>query len=261
LTMIVGVDLGSARVGLVAAPSSLPLDVAASVTIHVDPKGPTRLNAVVDRVLACVRFAGARQVAIEHAALYAPVNKGPAALAAIAHAHEVCAILEARLRVELDRLGVAVHTLPRASWAHRVVPNHRGGIPDALANAGLQEHLAPGSWTRLVSQDERDAAGAILGVLLPAPRRVVKRRNRHAPTPPKSTPTPEQIDARRVRRREQDRNVHRALRGSTPLTDRPDAGCSCTEGHNGGGRHRSGCPLAPDAGRVAAAVARGSWLR
>lgn len=182
----------------------------------------------------------------------------------MAQAHEICSHIEAGLYRELPpyvpgsaediaawaglipRLPELV-TIPRARWAHRVVPHTSGGITDDAANEGLQVHITPDSWEQWLSggeaierQDKRDAAGAIVGWLLPAPRRARK------PVETKRAPLPAMTQEQKLARRRA-QTLERVHRCRAPeVAERVAAGCLCFIGRtHGGGRHKAGCPLAP----------------
>lgn len=245
---------------MVLAPEALPLAVPAGghQTLAVDPKDLGPVTAEIGALLASGNVSG---VVVEHAPLYLPLGKSPGALLAIAQNHETCSRLAERIAVECKTRGVPCFVLPRASWAHRVVPHTRGGITDLMANEGLLVHVDPESWGRLADQDQRDAAGVLVGHLLPAPRRLLaarrgklRDRRKDQSTPHPSLLTPEAREGLRAARhaaalprlRERKRLTMRRLRGTAERA----AACRCGPGGqprdvSTRGRHKAACPAAP----------------
>jgi hypothetical protein len=239
--VIIGIDLGSARVGVVAARSSLPLHIAAACEIQVNPrKVPLHrldLGPVVEEIISCVGAAApVTEVVIEHGLFYAPTGKSPAALAAMAQAHEVCSRLEERLRLALA--GVyKVTTVCRETWSHRAVPHTRGTITDAMAWEGLLTHIAEGE-ALLDTQDERDAAGVLLAVLLPPP----KKRRAARVAQPRPKPTADEVAARQAAYREREAARVPHTRGRLSAAERRAAGCTCKT------KPRADCPIDHETG-------------
>lgn len=228
--IIAGIDLGSSRIGIVAAEDVLPVRAVARDTILVNRSqlGITAAD-VVSRI-----YPGVGRVVLEHAPFFAPVGKSPAALAAMAQAHEIAAILHDLLVRELRSRGVRVDTIPRASWAHRVVPHTRGGITDEMANDGLRAHVTAEVWESMRGQDERDALGTLVGSLLPAPKKKYRSRAKTSRDEIRPILTPEQ---KAERHRIRDRERKRAVRGSLTPEQRAELGCACLR------KHVAGCPL------------------
>lgn len=230
MALVVGIDLGSARVGIVGSHDELPIRSVTRETLKVNRRDLNKtVAAVIERVCP-----GAERAVLEHAPFYAPVGKSAAALASMAHNHEIASILRERLERELSARGVRVLTIPRASWAHRVVPRTRGGITDEMANAGLRAHVDASAWESLATQDERDALGAIVGTLLPRPKKVRRgRRGRGFRVEgPSLSPA-----LRALRKRAANREFMRRFRGSISAEERARLGCPCK------GSHRVDCPI------------------
>jgi len=104
--------------------------------------------------------------------------------------------------------------------------------------------------------DDRDAAGAIVGYLLPAPKRTRKRRAGSAgkAAPPAPRKTPEEKRASAAARLMRHRGKANAFAGMS-LIELEAAGCVCFVGRaRRGGRHRAGCPAAPTARRKPKAI-------
>lgn len=267
--MILSLDLGSRRIGAVLAPPSLPLrPVGKPVTVDVDPENIDPTVAHLAELLDAGRVSA---VILEHAPLYMPAGKSPAAYAAIATAHEVCSRLHERITLlcrerkiptlGTTQKGMSHPAVSRQTWAHRVVPHHQGGITDAAANAGLEVHVDPAAWALLTDQDQRDAAGALVGHLLPAPRRVFasrhklrdRRGDRSAPHP--AALSPDAIKAARAARWSANAPRRRALtlarvRKHRGARERLSAACTCGPGGqprppDRRGRHKFGCGAAP----------------
>lgn len=160
--MILALDLGSAHLGVVLAPPSLPLRPAAA-TLRVDPAD---LGATVRSALGGIREAGITRVVIEHGKLYIPKGVSPAAAQKIGEAWGVCSRLHERLLVALADLDIPVDTISRASWAHRVVRRH-GGITTAMAREGVRAHVDPAFLEALTDQHQIDACGALAWAVVP----------------------------------------------------------------------------------------------
>lgn len=236
---VLSLDLGSRRIGAVSAPALLPLRPVGR-TIPVDP---ANIEPVLEHLSAILHPAALSAVVLEHAPLYMPPGKSPAGYREIAAAHEVCSRLHERIVLMCRERGIAVVTVARQTWAHRVVPRTRGGITDAMANDGLVAHCDGAALATLEDQDQRDAAGALVGWLLGPPKKAGRAR---AKGPPRPLLTAEQRAAnRRV-------VVARCVKRASVARDtaRLRSGCSC--GPDGGprltgarGRHRRLCPMAP----------------
>jgi hypothetical protein len=155
----------------------------------------------------------------------------------MAHAHEICSTLRALLMLRLEPLGIDVVTMARATWSHRVVPFTKGGITDAMVNAALPSFIASGS-DLLLNQDQRDAAGLLVGhILTPQPK---QPRAPRAPAPVKAKPA---RPAKPKRELTEDEIVDRRLRWKL--------------------QKRAYLGIDPERKKaaVATAIAHGSWLR
>ncbi len=111
--------------------------------------------------------------------------------------------------------------------------------------AGLLAHVGPVSLAALEDQDQRDAAGALVGWILGPPAKTRRR----AKGPPKPLLTPE--ERRAHRRASVARYVGKT--GAKRHAARAGAGCNC--GPDGGprprgarGRHRYTCPASANFG-------------
>ncbi len=136
---VLGVDLGSARVGVTLVHAGLPLEVVAADTIQVTDHD--HLAPVVEEIIACVRAAevGAstcRDIVCEHGSLYP--GKTPWATMQIAKAHAISSRLLAEIRLALPGPWYRIQAIPRSTWAHRVVPHHHGGISTAASRDALR---------------------------------------------------------------------------------------------------------------------------
>jgi hypothetical protein len=184
--ILVGIDPGSAHLGLVVV-EALSSDAARTMCVAftgspgaVVRGEPRTLPVVAERpdivtcaVLDFAASVGAERLVVEHSRWFPRAGASPASLMASQRAHEVCHDIVRELQRESP---VPVEVIPRQTWAHRVVPRHRGGIGDALVAAALPALL---EGARLLADvHQRDAAGAVLGVLLAPPPKV-----RRAPRP------------------------------------------------------------------------------
>jgi hypothetical protein len=204
---------------------------------------------------------------------YMPRNVTPQEAMRIAEAYARCSGLRDRLVALLSELGIpvvrytdgagVVHpTVPRQAWAHRLILGHSGGISQAQARAAVLSHLDAVSGALLVGNDRLDAAGAYLWAALgPAPRRSrYRRRSEETPRPVLT------IEQKKARRLTQTRESWRRCNGAAPAAVPHDPSSNGCCGRCGGPRkgHVRGLPCPPLPGQerqVAAAVARGSWLR
>lgn len=247
--MILALDLGSARIGYVLAERGLPIRIRKARTIDVDP---AHLDGAVK--LCLLQLAGVTGVIIEHGRFYARQGWSAQKIMAMQQAWRVADRLQERFVLELELLGfkekepgqdpprLRYAVIPRASWAHRVVPHARGGITTAMANAGLRAHLAPESVGMLDGQDQRDAAGCLVWAFLPPPPRAYRYRDRRAKPRPRLTP-----EQRLARRRLSWRDSKRRARGPDVVARLEGDTCNCgPEGkpRTGKGRHKATCPIA-----------------
>jgi hypothetical protein len=110
-------------------------------------------------------------------------------------------------------------------------------VSTAEACEGIRARCGEGAWDRLRDQHQRDAAGVLLGAwLVDAPPRLKRIRARKGRvTEPKPEPTPEEIAAKKRARREYKTAWQAQARGGSKRKAR--------------------------AGALAAAIARGSFLR
>jgi len=228
--MILALDLGSARIGRVVAERGLPLRVVEARTIPVD------VSHLDGAVSACLQLAGVTGVIIEHAGFYVRPGWTPQRIMASQQQHAVCERLKDRIVTQLEALGfeqaseenprpaLRYAVIPRASWSHRVVPHAKGGVTNAMANAGLAVHLAEG--TVLEGQDQRDAAGCLVWAFLPPPKRGYRYRDRRAK--PRTLLTPAE---RLTRRRASWRESKRRARGPEVIARLTSGVCNC--GPNG----------------------------
>lgn len=262
---LLGLDLGSRRCGMVLAPEALPLviPIAGHQTLDVD-KGD--LGPVASQIEAMVASGNVSAVVVEHGPLYLGADWPPAKRVAVAQAHEVASRLHERILTICTGHAIPCHTIARNTWAHRVVPHHQGGVSNDLSNAALPAHVDPEAWGRLADQDQRDAAGVLVGYLLggapagprPARRRLGpirdRRKDQSAPNI-RSLPLEEQARIRAERKagekqRKQDYFRAAGPPGSVERLARTDTDCTCGPGGmprllGMGGRHRRGCPVAP----------------
>ncbi len=148
---VLGVDLGSARVGVTLVHAGLPLEVVAADTIQVTDHD--HLGPVVNEIVACVRAAeigasSCRDIVCEHGSLYP--GKTPWATMQIAKAHAISSRLLAELRLALPGPWYRIQAIPRSTWAHRVVPHHHGGISTAASRDALRWDVTaiPMRWTQ-----------------------------------------------------------------------------------------------------------------
>lgn len=240
---VLSLDLGSARIGSLMAPHALPLAFGPddAATIPVDARD---LEPTVSGLAALLVSRPPSAVVVEHNPVpYMPPGKTPQAYAAIAAAHEVCSRLHERIWLLCREAGIPLVTIGRQTWAHRVCPGTKGGITDAMAAEGLRAHVDPTAFHLLADQDQRDAAGALVGWLLGPPKRKARERSKG---PPKPVLTAEQRAANR-------RKVVAAYvkkESAKRAAERSAKGCNC--GPGGGprppgvkGRHPRMCPAAP----------------
>lgn len=248
---IMGLDLGSRHLGAVVSAEALPLRPL-SRRWDVDPRdlGPAadRVRREVDG-LAELDGSLPPDVVVEFGALYMPKDVSSQAAQKIAEAHATCGRLLDLIWRACPGPYYQVTTITRASWSHRVVPHTAGGITDVMANDGLRTHVDPDMWAALTSQDERDAAGALVGHLLPAPARSSRYRSRDRRrdrTAPRLSPEERVARSRDMRelRRIRETMVRREKMGTLTADERRAAGCRCIRGHNGGGRCTEDCVLA-----------------
>lgn len=272
--MILALDLGSRRCGMLLALPALPLVVppGGHQTLDVD-KGD--LGPVASQIEAMVASGNVSAVVVEHGPLYLGDDWPPAKRVAVAQAHEVASRLHERILTICETRPIPCHTIARNTWAHRVVPHHQGGVSNEESNAALTARVDPETWARLADQDQRDAAGALVGFLLggatagprPARRRLGPIRDRRKD---QSTPNIRSLPPEERARIRADRKAAAKVKDKVrfQLAAGPDAparlaraATDCTCGPNGTprptsatGRHRRGCPVAPAPKRSAVAA-------
>lgn len=255
LVTIVGVDLGSRRLGFVVAGSSIPLRIHHADTAEVNPHA---LGGTADAIRRLVdgRTDGLPpDVVVEYGTLYIPHDATPQQAQAMAAAHEVMASLLLLIRQALPGPLYRVHTIARRTWSSRVVPHHRGNVSNQEARAGLAQWLDPeGNWPKLSDQHRVDATGAVLGWLLGP---TAKARKAHVR---RERQTQEQIEDTKLAKEQS-----AAVKGWEKWRAKVRAtGCNC--GPNGGpkpfgvrGPHRLDCrarQASPKVQAQAAAAAR-----
>lgn len=239
--LVLALDLGSVHCGAVLAPAALPIAPAIHpLTITVDG---CDLDGAVAAIGALLDEHDVRRVVVEHGPYYVSPTASDAAKAAQAKAHAVCERLLERIKIECRARGIPGQRIPRATWAHRVVPHTRGGITTKMAMDGLRVHVTEEGWEALNDQHQRDAAGALVGVLLPAPVRIYRRRARD------NTDRPMVLLGKEERRRRALASWRTSKRKARGSLDRL-AGTTCNCGPDGApkvgaGRHKSTCPSAP----------------
>jgi len=230
---IAGIDLGSRWLAITMGVEELPLRLTSpSRTLAVDPND---LDVVVAVTVEVLVGAGVTRAAIEFGKFYSREGDTPAKVMAMAEAHGICRLLHRELTKALAPLGIEVLTVDQQSWAHRLVPHHRGGIKTAESNEGVRARCGEGVYESFADQHQRDPAGVLLGAWLvdAAPR--LKRVRRRKGAPPKPEPTPEEIEAKRKARREYKTKWQMEARGGSRREAKATA--------------------------IAAAIARGSALR
>lgn len=171
--MILGLDLGTAHLGVVIASHALPLRILDARTLDIDKHD---LGPVADWVRAGADANATDgvppDIVAEMGALYIPADAGPAQARAMAVNHARMDALLSLIYQACPGPVYRVTTIARRSWSSRIVPRHRGGLTNAEASAGLAAHLDPaGRWPLLSDQHRRDACGAVLGYLIGAPQR------------------------------------------------------------------------------------------
>lgn len=242
LPVYVAFDPGSARMGAVAGHWTAPtLTVTAAQKIAVASGD----DGVIEAAAQAIEFAlthNAAGIIVERGQLYMPTGVTPQAATQIARAHaimcRVADLIEALARAK----GIPVERVPRASWAHRIIPHHRGGITDAMVLAALPGHIDPAGCALLVSKDLRDAAGALLWHFIPETPR--KRRSRARVVDPNKTVVPRvvytgadaTIEAKAKRRRDRALAVSRKAHGTVERLGTP---CACGIQHGRGRRPRA----------------------
>ncbi len=250
---IVGLDLGSAKLGAVAAFAGLPLRVIGAQTLPVDRHSlaPTadHLRAEVDALAAAC--GEVPEIVIEFGALYIPKDASPQAARAMAANHETMSTLLLLIWQAMPGPVYRTATIARRSWSSRVVPHTQGGVTTAASNAGLAAYLDPaGNWIELADQHRRDAVGAIVGWLLGAPVRESRPwkagriRKRYKPKPRPPSP-------RALAKRAQDAAADALLEAAQarvaavvlplPRYVEPLRPCGCGQR----GPHRDGCAIGP----------------
>lgn len=132
-----------------------------------------------------------------------PYGRGGVIVSAAAVALQHAARLGDRLHVLCEAAGVPVQHVVAATWRSYVVPRGLRGqgvdkrgrarsfIQDAHVRAALPLYLSPLDVAALASRDERDAAGAAIGVVLAeeeAERDAAKARERAARVPVSRAP-------------------------------------------------------------------------
>lgn len=233
----VAIDLGSARCGVARGPSSGPPCVALADVVEPMLDANSRpLRAAVDALAAHV--IGAERCVLEIAPLYMPAGVTPQAATAMANAHAACERIADAVAERCAAMAppVPVVRVPRATWAHRLIPHRSGGIPQPEARAAVLRWLEGSGSVELPGDDRIDAAGAYLWGVLPglprAPkiRRGGKRAALVGPMMPKGMRAKLRREAVARERREE------------AVARRREGGCACPRV---GGRHARGCPMAP----------------
>jgi hypothetical protein len=179
MPLIIGLDLGTAALGVVIARNTLPLYVTDATTINVTAD----LGALADEIRALAdRLARAPlppDIICELGPLYIPVGASPQKARAVAANHATMERLLDRICQACPGPWYRVTPIARHTWASRVVPHQSGGVSTAQARTALPANLDPhGRWLLLADQHTRDAAGALIGHLLgPAPKARPRRRS------------------------------------------------------------------------------------
>lgn len=246
---------------LPALPLVVPL--GGHQTLDVD-KGD--LAPVAGQIEAMLMSGHVEAIVVEHGPFYPRMDKSAAANAAMAAAHGIASRLHERILTLCADLLLPCHTIARNTWAHRVVPHHQGGVSNEEGNAALSGRVDPETWARLADQDQRDAAGALVGHLLggatvgprPARRRLgpIRDRRKDQSTPNIRTLPPEEQARIRADRKAaakvKDKVRFQLAAGPDAPARLARAATDCTCGPNGTprptsatGRHRRECPVAP----------------
>lgn len=203
---IVGIDTGSAHAGgvtLCRTPSG-PFPFAILGVPTRPPVAPKDLSPAVGALWSAHvephRAAGVRVIIEGGGGMY-----GRGGLMPPAQAEALCVsrILGDRLHVRCEDTGIAVTHVVASTWRARVVPRELRGhgvdkngrprtfIQDAHVRAALALYLSPLDVAALASRDERDAAGAVVGVVLAeedAERDAAKAAERAARVPAPRAP-------------------------------------------------------------------------
>ncbi len=228
--ILVGLDLGSKHLGLVVvdartyavegAPDCGSLAVRVVLDAHTLAVDPTHLDGAVNAALDVAVSVGACAFVVEHAPWFPPGGASPGGLK-ISQANWLVThdLLDALRRAS----PIPVHVIARQTWAHRVVPHHRGGVTDADVTRALPALLDPASLALLTDTHQRDAAGAVLGYLLapppPSPKVPREPRAKGEPRPP-----------RKAKRRAGKNDAWIARRSQARLEARRARGCTCAPG-------------------------------
>lgn len=242
-----GIDLGSRWLAPVVAEDALPLRLAAPPqTLQVDPENP---EIVVGVVVELFVAAGVTRAAVEFGRFYAGESPTPGQATATANAWGVMLILKHLFQRELAAVGIELIVMERRTWSSRLVPHHKGGVKTAESNDAIRARCADGVYEQLSDQHQRDAAGVLLGAWLidaePRRRRYKYRDRRKDKRTPRTELTEAELAERKAKRHEYQIDWQRAQRATVTPEARRALGCGCLLGHNGGGRHRKDCPLAP----------------
>lgn len=250
---IVGIDLGTARLGVVVAHPTLPLRVVDADVLDVNP---LYLAPSADWIRAGLDEYAVNgippDVVVEFAPLYIPDGASAAKARAMAGNHSIMKDLLNLIYAACPGPVYQVAIIGRRSWSARVVPGHKGGITNAESNAGLADHLDPaGRWPLIQHQDTRDAAGAIVGYLLGAPHREARQGKSGAKRKQRPYVSPPRVIARRAAEAAQDAVADRCLAAgigsvsTLPLPIRLPSPCCRPCGCGLRGRHRRGCTRYP----------------
>lgn len=245
----IAIDIGSVRCGMVAGVAAPALMRCAPIDVDADD-----LDAAVAVVMSRVRTCQADRpvrVVMEHGALYIRREATPQEAQATAVAWTTCDKLCDRIAAaciaagvplvtRVDKKGKTRQSIPRATWAHRLVLHHRGGITQAQVRAAVRANLDAASLDliRTASEGYRndddaiDAAGVWLwAVLPPAPR--VRRIRRRRP----GEAAPVRVKRAKMMPRERWREQKRRQRKLPSAEQRLAVGCACR------GKHVVGCVL------------------
>lgn len=179
---IIGLDLGTAMLGVVVARPAVPLHVLVADTPKVNKHD---LDATAGAVRALVdRYtAGGTppDIVAEFGKFYPPNGATPQQIVAMAANHALMTKLLDLICAACPGPYFRVATIARRTWSSRVVPHHAGGVSNADATAGLAQWLDPeGAWPLLADQHRRDAAGALIGYLRGPNERAARQGRRRA---------------------------------------------------------------------------------
>lgn len=234
---VAGIDPGSRHLGVTTGyRDGLVVRVLSARTVAVDAKN---LSVACSDTMFSIVNDDIELVVIERAPFYVPPGLSYQAAAAMGEALAVMRELAALLEHECRRAAIEVKIVGRQTWAHRIVPHHRGGITDGDVRGSLHNYLDIDSIALLRSKHEVDAAGAMLWHLLPELARKHKRRDRRKD---KSKDRPPRVKLTHVERLAARRALYAATVARVPPAEREAHGCLCGART---GRHRAACPLAP----------------